>query len=383
MRLIPMLEIELNGTSMPLSLTVPSIDVAVRGPISATVHLEQNATDTTKTDLRFTFADKAQTYTVNIFEGACPASGTPLLSSALSVGDGATTTINPAGHRITILADGKHVLKLTGGGKTACQPIGNIINGPYSDKMVDTTPLQPYGISVREKNDAGALLVYIPLSVVADPTGGAAVAFSARMIYWPATADAWQQAQQVRVVWLVQMLTDQCDTTGFTPSAAAQADSSQYDAERQSWCRVHRTPDSTQVVQTYDTSASLSARSRGSSPASPCMRTWAWTSPSPGKIPPPTTILTPTTASGSSPAASSTRSSSAATRTTTTCLTSAWWPATPRTRPSRTASTPVAAYPTATTGAGASPCPPCASKRSPIPTGITSATSRRTTRRRS
>jgi hypothetical protein len=261
MRLIPMLEIELNGTSMPLSLTVPSIDVAVRGPISATVHLEQNATDTTKTDLRFTFADKAQTYTVNIFEGACPASGTPLLSSALSVGDGATTTIpltgifdNPAGHRITILADGKHVLKLTGGGKTACQPIGNIINGPYSDKMVDTTPLQPYGISVREKNDAGALLVYIPLSVVADPTGGAAVAFSARMIYWPATADAWQQAQQVRVVWLVQMLTDQCDTTGFTPSAAAQADSSQYDAERQSWCRVHRTPDSTQVVQTYDES---------------------------------------------------------------------------------------------------------------------------------
>jgi hypothetical protein len=40
MRLIPMLEIELNGTSMPLSLTVPSIDVAVRGPISATVHLD-------------------------------------------------------------------------------------------------------------------------------------------------------------------------------------------------------------------------------------------------------------------------------------------------------------------------------------------------------
>jgi len=252
MRLIPMLELELNGDSVPLSLTVPAINVAVRGTISATVHLEQNAADATQTDLRFAFADTAQLYTVKVYAGACPATGSAVAGATLSVGDGATTTIAPANLRLTDLADGQHVFKITGGGKTVCQPIGNIVNGPYRDKMIDPAPLQPYGISVREKNAAGTLLAYAPLNVVPDPTGDANVAFQARLIYWPAAADAWQQAQQVRVAWLVQMLTDQCDATGFTPSAAAEDDAAQYDNERRGWCIGHRSADVGQVVQTYD-----------------------------------------------------------------------------------------------------------------------------------
>ena len=124
--------------------------------------------------------------------------------------------------------------------------------------MIDTAPLTPYGISVREKDEAGALLAYAPLNVVTDPVGGANVAFQARM-YYETDSDqgmAWASAQQVRVVWLVQMLTDECDTTGFEPSEAAQEPAegyqAQYAIERKAWCAGHRTADLQRIVQTYD-----------------------------------------------------------------------------------------------------------------------------------
>ena len=77
------------------------------------------------------------------------------------------------------------------------------------DTWLDTAKLTPYGISVRKKDNNGALAIYTPLNVVNDETGGGRVAFSGRMLYWPKTT-AWGDAQQVRVVWLVLMLTDTC-----------------------------------------------------------------------------------------------------------------------------------------------------------------------------
>jgi hypothetical protein len=77
------------------------------------------------------------------------------------------------------------------------------------DDWLDKSKLEPYGVSVRLRDETGDLLVYVPLNVVTDDTGGGRAAFSARMPYLPRAA-TWGQLHQVRVVWMVVMLIDSC-----------------------------------------------------------------------------------------------------------------------------------------------------------------------------
>jgi subtilisin-like proprotein convertase family protein len=253
MRLVPMLEIEIKGNSngyqVPLALTTPAITVTVRGEVSATVRMEQHPGDVNKTDLTFNFA-AASGYYVTANAGPCTSdySHNPADYPCFINGSSGTCTVDG---NVVDLADGAHVIRLAGPA-FACEPIGNIVNGLYRDKMVDPAPLAPFGISVREADAAGTLLAYAPLNVVPDETGGGRAAFAARMLYWPGVSSAWQQAQNVRVVWVVQMLTDWCDITNFTPSAEAEADTAQYNTEHAAWCVEHRSPDQLQVVHTYD-----------------------------------------------------------------------------------------------------------------------------------
>nr|MBC8449122.1 PD40 domain-containing protein [Chloroflexota bacterium] len=255
MRLIPMLEIEINGSAadykIPLALTTPAITVTVReasDTISGTVALKPKAGDNAKTDLAFTFANTGQTHTVKVYGSACPATG-----AALYTFTGVTSGQHKeASLRVTDLADGKHALTVSDGTKTTCTTIGNVVNGKYTDKMVDAAALQPYGVSVREADGEGKLLAYVPLSVIPDETGGGKAAFGARMIYWPAAGADWQQAQKVRLAWLVQVLTDACDQTDFTPSEEAEEDNATYQEELAAWCTSHRTTDEAQIVHTYD-----------------------------------------------------------------------------------------------------------------------------------
>jgi len=93
------------------------------------------------------------------------------------------------------------------------------------ESWLDKSKLEIYGISVRKKDNAGTLVVYVPLNIVADETGGGREAFSARMAYWP-NSDTWGAAQQVRVVWLVMMLTDSCQPVPPDTS----------EAEAETWC---------------------------------------------------------------------------------------------------------------------------------------------------
>ena len=198
LRLIPMLEIEMPGDSVPLKLANPAIEVAFSGEISATVHLEQAGADI---DLTFT-ADA--TYEVEINENACND-----LDDALhnwdNLSDGDTRTITAK--KLTELANGEHGIKLTNGSDEYCLNLGNIVNGPYADQMIDREPLDPYAISVREKAKDGTLLAYLPLNLVSDETEADRVAFAGRMHYWPQTAD-WGDTHKVNVVWVLQMLVD-------------------------------------------------------------------------------------------------------------------------------------------------------------------------------
>lgn len=83
--------------------------------------------------------------------------------------------------------------------------------------------LDPYSISVSENGTAGDLLAYAPVSLVSNRNNAGDVAFSARMLYWPSQG-TWQAAHDVRLVWMVQMLTDECINTNDDPDTCARQD---------------------------------------------------------------------------------------------------------------------------------------------------------------
>ncbi|MCX6032062.1 MAG: hypothetical protein NT169_22545, partial [Chloroflexi bacterium] len=200
MRLIPMLEIKMTGDTFPLKFTTPEIAVGFKVAITATVHFGQAGNNIA---LDFSL-DSGGVYDVTINERACQNLGDDLVTFP-GLSDGASRTI--LNQKLTGLADGKHGLVLTGAGDKFCLDIGNVVNGPFADQMVDRKPLDPYGITVREGDDDGTLLAYSPLNLVADETGSDRTAFAGRMAYRP-TTDQWGDTQKVNVVWVIQMLTD-------------------------------------------------------------------------------------------------------------------------------------------------------------------------------
>ncbi|MCB0188951.1 MAG: thrombospondin type 3 repeat-containing protein, partial [Caldilineaceae bacterium] len=92
---------------------------------------------------------------------------------------------------------------------------GEITNAVDLATWLDTDLLDEYSISVTQDDDDGTLYAYIALSQIEDATGEAPVAWGAQMLYRPDGAD-WGENHQVRMVWLVQALTDSCDTTAMT-----------------------------------------------------------------------------------------------------------------------------------------------------------------------
>jgi subtilisin-like proprotein convertase family protein len=108
----------------------------------------------------------------------------------------------------------------------AADHYGNLPTVQNPEPLDATTPITAwldaeqtdnYRISVKYKDDSGTLLAYVPANLVRDRTGDDPVAFSARMFYRPDSVD-FGSAQQVRLVWLVEMLTDYCaPPEGYTP----------------------------------------------------------------------------------------------------------------------------------------------------------------------
>jgi uncharacterized repeat protein (TIGR01451 family) len=200
MRLIPMLEIEMTGENVPLKFTDPAIEVAFVGGITGTLHFRQVDGDV---EMEASI-DAAGSYSATIYDDTCDSLDDEL-HSFTGLSDGDTRTLSD--EKLTRLANGERSVVLSDGAHDVCVNMGNVINGAYEDRMVDREPLDPYGISVREKDHDETLLAYVPLNVLADETGEDRVAFSARMHYWP-TADEWGDTQKVRMTWVVQMLTD-------------------------------------------------------------------------------------------------------------------------------------------------------------------------------
>ena len=86
------------------------------------------------------------------------------------------------------------------------------ITVPAGHVLPTESDLAAYNIQVNAADAAGTRRVYVPLNVLKDPDSGADVAFSGRMLY--SSQSSWATAQQVRLVWMVQVNNDlRCDPT--------------------------------------------------------------------------------------------------------------------------------------------------------------------------
>ncbi|MBC8450428.1 MAG: hypothetical protein H8D78_22055, partial [Chloroflexi bacterium] len=246
MRLIPMLEVQMSGSNLPLAFTNPRTSLQLQGEdyidldsgyqqwISATIGMQQDGAN-----IRLTFDFQGQTPVgkVGIYTGACTTGG----SEAYRWENVSSGTYTISNRKLVTLADGEHFITLQAEGHSpACAPLGDIANAD-TDNMIDPQPLRPYGVTVRDKDKVGNVLLYAPLNIVPDESGGGRVAFSARVPYQPSGASLGN-AQQVRVVWLVQMIADRCK-----PLAEDFPYASDY------WCMYESSwdLDNTQIVHAY------------------------------------------------------------------------------------------------------------------------------------
>ncbi len=244
MRLIPMVEIEMSGAHLPFSMTTARTTLGWTNNFDVELTLTQQANGI---EVHLSNApDGGPTYGFQVYEGICGDLGAPVGQRFTLSPASITDVRNDLGHLVEI-ADGEHVILADDGpdddNVRSCVQIGDLPNGASSTQMIDPEPLKTYGMSVRDKDNDGTVLVYAPLNVVPDETGGGRTAFSARIFYQPQADNLGDVAQQVRVVWLVQALTDWCKP--------APADLSEEETE--DWCdsAENWSLDNPQIVHTY------------------------------------------------------------------------------------------------------------------------------------
>ena len=150
------------------------------------------------------------------------------------------------GQFVVDLADQRHALVLSQGGReAACSPLPNVVNGPASERLqVDEAALTPYGISVQETEPGGRLVARLPLSPVSDAQSGRAAGLGGRMLFDTRTQAA--VGAEVRLIWLVQVLTDMCSDppSDFMPGVEEAA-------RVKAWCSQEGLVNQPQIVHRY------------------------------------------------------------------------------------------------------------------------------------
>ncbi|MDJ0754720.1 MAG: SdrD B-like domain-containing protein [Ardenticatenaceae bacterium] len=121
--------------------------------------------------------------------------------------------------------------------KTAFEDQPRTLGTPVS-QWLDDSELSQFGIGVTDADaTSGDLQVLVPLNIVTSDRDNSPVAFSAKMFYYPEQGTSnvvnWGKDHEMRLVWMVQMLTDNCP----------QAKPNCTDAER---------VESLQVIHVYD-----------------------------------------------------------------------------------------------------------------------------------
>lgn len=241
MRLIPMLQIRLTGSSLPLPLTdhftFAVTDDDFEGVFTATAR-----TSGSDTLIKLKLEDATSgTYQISTAAGTCAEGSTPT-----SLGDFTIGTEKNADIKFSDMADGKYSIFINQGGQEkACLTVPAAAHGTMTDKVVDDSTLNAYGATVRNDTN-GDVLIYTPLSLVTDFDGANPTAFTARIPYSNQSNRFDQSQQQLSVVWIVNMLTDICKPVPEDYNASSSGD----------WCDKSKPErwyqNQTQVVQTYD-----------------------------------------------------------------------------------------------------------------------------------
>ncbi|MBN2390841.1 MAG: thrombospondin type 3 repeat-containing protein, partial [Anaerolineae bacterium] len=233
-RLVPMLEVELSGDNLPLPFTTAmqtrvqlqgvdtSWPVSTTPPVfttwlSATLDFKKSGTSSAPaTAVEVRLASGSSFEWMGVYAGTCGSPGDKVGEVTVASPPNPYTWILD-GVRLTNVADGEHFVIMSGAGHTpACAQIPDLTTAGYTDRMVDPAPLEAYGVTARDQADtehpgeSGAVALYVPVNVVPDASGGGRVAFSARMPYFPNNGSLGSAAQKVRLVWMVQVLSDMC-----------------------------------------------------------------------------------------------------------------------------------------------------------------------------
>jgi len=239
-RLVPMLEVELSGANLPLPFTTAmqtrvqlqgvdtSWPVSTTPPVfttwlSATLNFKAGGTSSAPATVVEVQRTSGSSFKwMGVYAGTCGSPGDKVGEvTVTNPPNPSTWTVNNV--RLTDIADGDHFVIMSGAGHTpACAQIPDLTTGGYTDRMVDPAPLAAYGVTARDQGESGAVALYVPVNVVPDASGGGRVAFSARMPYFPNNGSLGSTAQKVRLVWMVQALSDMCKPmpAGVTTQAA-------------------------------------------------------------------------------------------------------------------------------------------------------------------
>lgn len=102
--------------------------------------------------------------------------------------------------------------------------------GVAVDEWLDADALELYGVDLQDVDEtSGDLVAYLPLGTDTSNQGDEAVAFNARMLYYPTQGSngvaTWGEAQQFRLLWLVQMLQDRCINEADDPDTCEREES--------------------------------------------------------------------------------------------------------------------------------------------------------------
>ncbi|PKO13959.1 MAG: hypothetical protein CVU39_16395 [Chloroflexi bacterium HGW-Chloroflexi-10] len=243
MRLIPMLELKITG-NLPLPLTNSYTAILDAENFSGELTLKSNGPGVTQ----ITLSDApAGTYPVYYGAGSCDDSSNIVALGDLSLGASGSAAIG-----LGSFADGDYsifVFDENDEDIVACT-IPYAAHGSFSDQVIDSEIINAYGGFVRNEAD-GSVLLYMPLSVHTDITGNSPVAFNARVPFMNEDNRFDGSRQDVRMVWMINMLTDICKPM---PTDLE---------EDETWCDITKPeqwiPNVGRVVHTYEDSFYLTS----------------------------------------------------------------------------------------------------------------------------
>ncbi|MBN1148930.1 MAG: Ig-like domain repeat protein [Anaerolineales bacterium] len=205
LRLMPMIEIKLTGTTLPLPLTTTMTVPISNTNFSDGEFLLQSDSGATQVELS---KGPAGAYPVYHGVGFCDDFTGLGKVGDLSVGGGASQADLSLGD----FADGGYVLYVMNAAETsilACAETQPVAHGQFSDYLVDDAMLAAYGGSARNDSDGG-VLVYAPLSLVTPYDGSVPVAFQVELPFTNVDGGFSDSVQNISAIWLLNMLTDEC-----------------------------------------------------------------------------------------------------------------------------------------------------------------------------